>query len=176
MKEVDMAAEWYFRRNKYEALMVKAADFGEDLNDYSGDDSDSSDASDEDSDSDYEAYRRKKRLRAKKKKAEKKKKFSDKKKEPIVKERQKYPGNEDEVAGLIRQLNQMRLDDPEYAPVYYKVMVLDQSGTAEKCVKPPAKAERNVAKKDHAPGGNPILLQLKTQVLTIPVLQPFLTT
>ncbi|KAJ7178325.1 hypothetical protein C8R43DRAFT_942043 [Mycena crocata] len=32
----------------------------------------------------------------------------------------------------------MRLDDPEYAPVYYKVMVLDQSGTAEKCVKPPA--------------------------------------
>ncbi|KAJ7173091.1 hypothetical protein C8R43DRAFT_944126 [Mycena crocata] len=32
----------------------------------------------------------------------------------------------------------MKLDDPEYAPVYYKVMVLDQSGTAEKCVKPPA--------------------------------------
>ncbi|KAJ7439822.1 hypothetical protein FB451DRAFT_1191895 [Mycena latifolia] len=31
----------------------------------------------------------------------------------------------------------MNINDPEYAPIYYKVMVMDQSGTAEKCVKPP---------------------------------------
>jgi hypothetical protein len=32
----------------------------------------------------------------------------------------------------------MNLNDPEYAPIYYKVMVMDRSGTAEKCVKPPS--------------------------------------
>ncbi|KAF8158928.1 hypothetical protein K438DRAFT_1986103 [Mycena galopus ATCC 62051] len=31
----------------------------------------------------------------------------------------------------------MKLDDPEYASVYYKAMVMDQSGLAGKCVKPP---------------------------------------
>ncbi|KAJ7180002.1 hypothetical protein C8R43DRAFT_941736 [Mycena crocata] len=40
---------------------------------------------------------------------------------------------------MIRRLNAMRLDDPEYAPVYYKVMTMDRSGTAKDCVEPPRK-------------------------------------
>ncbi|KAJ7164610.1 hypothetical protein C8R43DRAFT_946426 [Mycena crocata] len=51
--------------------------------------------------------------------------------------KQKFGGTEEEIAGMIRKLSAMRLDDPEYAPVYYKVMVLDTTGTAARCVRAP---------------------------------------
>ncbi|KAJ7087900.1 hypothetical protein C8R44DRAFT_650003 [Mycena epipterygia] len=136
MKELNTAAEWYFRRNKYESLMVKAAEFGEELEeDDSGEDSESDTSSSDDSESDYEEYRRKRKLREKKKKLERKKKLAAKR--DVPKERQKFQGNEEEVAGMIRKLNAMRLDDPEYAPIYYKVMMADKSGIVKECVKPP---------------------------------------
>ncbi|KAJ7457075.1 hypothetical protein FB451DRAFT_1510759 [Mycena latifolia] len=81
-------------------------------------------------------YRRKRKLREKKKKEEKKHKIAAKK-DINRSDRQKYSGNKEEIAGMIRKLNAMNINDPEYAPIYYKVMVMDQSGTAEKCVKPP---------------------------------------
>ncbi|KAJ7138962.1 hypothetical protein C8R46DRAFT_921752 [Mycena filopes] len=136
IRELNAAAEWYFRRNKYESLMVRAADLGEDVNeDFSGEDSDSKESGSSLSDSDYEAFKRKRKQREKKRKLER----TTKMKKPGAGETrsQRFQGNEDEIAGMIRKLNAMRLDDPEYAPIYYKVMVMDQSGTAEKCVKPP---------------------------------------
>ncbi|KAJ6481130.1 hypothetical protein C8R45DRAFT_831870, partial [Mycena sanguinolenta] len=135
--EINAAADWYFRRNKYETLMVRAADWGEEFDEDSEDESASDTSESELSDSDYEKYRLKKKQKAKKKKAEKKKKSPVSKKKTPGKETQKFQGTEEEVATLIRKLGSMKLDDPEYAPVYYKVMVLDQTGLAGKCVKPP---------------------------------------
>ncbi|KAJ7165279.1 hypothetical protein C8R46DRAFT_900529 [Mycena filopes] len=136
IRELNAAAEWYFRRNKYESLMVRAADLGEELNDdFSGDDSNSGESGSSLSDSDYESYKRKKQQRDKKRKLER----TTKMKKPGAGDTrtQKFQGNEDEIAGMIRKLNVMCLDNPEYTPIYYKVMVMDQSGIAEKCVKPP---------------------------------------
>ncbi|KAK7000721.1 hypothetical protein R3P38DRAFT_2560447 [Favolaschia claudopus] len=115
--------------------MVRAADLGEEQDDWSGDDSESDTGSD-DSESDYESYKRKRKNRREKKKKDSKKKKRTKKgtTEP---ETQKYAGNEDEIAKLISKLSKMNLEDPEYAPIYYKVMVMDQKGIAEKCVRPP---------------------------------------
>ncbi|KAJ7109525.1 hypothetical protein C8R44DRAFT_635591, partial [Mycena epipterygia] len=136
MNEINGAAEWYFRRNKFESLIVNAAEYGIDIDDEdSGDDSDSESSSSEESDSDYEEFRRKKKLREKKKKHEKKQKQAAK--EKGSRNQMKFEGNEDEVASMIKKLNAMKIDDPDYAPVYYRVMVLDKTGTAAKCVKAP---------------------------------------
>ncbi|KAJ7221228.1 hypothetical protein B0H12DRAFT_984065, partial [Mycena haematopus] len=136
--EINAAAEWHFRRNKYETLMVRAADWGEEpVEENSEEDSTSDSTGSDASDSDYEEFRLKRKQRAKKKREERKKKKPTPKKNSSNKETQRFQGNEEEVASLIRQLGAMRLDDPEYAPIYYKVMVLDQSGLAAKCVKVP---------------------------------------
>ncbi|KAJ6624339.1 hypothetical protein B0H10DRAFT_1645136, partial [Mycena sp. CBHHK59/15] len=132
-KEISNAAEWYFRRNKSEALILNASEYGINVDEeYLGEESEEESASSEDSDSDYEEFRRKKKLREKRKKNKIKMKLAAKKKETSG--RMKYSGNEEEITSLIRKLNAMKIDDPEYAPVYYKVMVIDQSGTAAKCV------------------------------------------
>jgi hypothetical protein len=146
VSEVNDAAEWYFRRNKYESMMVRAAEWSDEADeDYSGDELENSSSDSGEFDSDYEEFRRKKKQHAKKKKLYKKKKAGTKK---ILegKETQGFQGNEDEIASLIRKLNAMRLDDPEYAPIYYKVMVMDRSGTAEKCVKPPITERRELSR------------------------------
>ncbi|KAF8196816.1 hypothetical protein K438DRAFT_1967820 [Mycena galopus ATCC 62051] len=139
VKEINDAAEGHFRRDRHEAMMVRSAELGEDRDeDYSGEDSDS-DSESEGTDSEYEAFKR-----AKKKGKEKaKKKKQDQKKKTLAKkssgssETQKYQGNEEEIARLITKLSKMSLDDKDYAPIYYKVMVMDQKGVAEKCVRPP---------------------------------------
>ncbi|KAK7007323.1 hypothetical protein R3P38DRAFT_2553532 [Favolaschia claudopus] len=115
--------------------MVRAADLGEEQDDWSGDDSES-DSGSNDSESDFEEYKRKKKNRREKKKKEQKKKKKTKKltAEP---EKKKYAGNEDEIARMISKLSKMSIEDPEYAPIYYKVMVMDQKGVAEKCVRAP---------------------------------------
>ncbi|KAJ7641992.1 hypothetical protein FB45DRAFT_737732, partial [Roridomyces roridus] len=138
--QVNAAAEWYFRRNKPETIIVNASEYGIQAdNDLSGDESNDSDSSD-DSDSEYEAYR--KRLRDKQRK--KKKHSRDKKKierTPEIKT-QKYSGNEDEVASMIRKLNGMKIEDPEYAPMYYKVITSDNTGVAVNCVRAPVGRSR----------------------------------
>ncbi|KAJ7747056.1 hypothetical protein B0H16DRAFT_1462280 [Mycena metata] len=122
IKEWNHTAEWYFRRNKYETLMISVGELGEDMDEGdSGDEWDNESSSSSDDKSDCKEYQQKRKLRAKKKN----------KKSPDERERNKYQGNEEEIAGMIRKLNTMRLDDPEYAPIYYKVMVMDRSGTAE---------------------------------------------
>ncbi|KAJ7104378.1 hypothetical protein B0H15DRAFT_942371 [Mycena belliarum] len=153
--ELNEAGEWYFRRNKYASLLARTKELGEDEDDeYSDEDTDSDAESSDEEDSDYEAYRRRKRQREKRKKEEVKKKA----RKPAHKvEHQKYEGNEDEVAGMIRKLNAMSLDDPDYTPNFYKVMALDKSGVAEKLVRAPPtyQSERIRARTPNAyTGGN----------------------
>ncbi|KAF8217801.1 hypothetical protein K438DRAFT_1952666 [Mycena galopus ATCC 62051] len=130
--EINEAAEWYFRRNKYETMMVRAADLGATRDEeYSGEESDN-ESSDEVDDSDLEAFRRKRQQAKKKKKQEKKKKPSSR--SSGDREIQRYSGNEEEVAKLISKLGKMNLEDPEYAPIYYKNQQpyhLDEASTEE---------------------------------------------
>ncbi|KAJ7226581.1 hypothetical protein C8J57DRAFT_1535079 [Mycena rebaudengoi] len=108
------AAEWYFRRDHFESHMLNADDFGISLEDEtSGTESTDNDSSSSDNESDYEEFRKKKKQCEKKKREEKKSAAS---KDPS-KERQKFGGTEEEVASMIRKLNAMKLDDPEYAPM-----------------------------------------------------------
>ncbi|KAJ7735338.1 hypothetical protein B0H16DRAFT_1731375 [Mycena metata] len=159
IREINEAVEWYFRCNWYESLMVRAADLGEELNDdFSGNESDIEASGSDDEESDYEEFLRKKKQRAKKKKQERTKKVTARK---VISDKgtQKFHGNEEEVAGMIRKLNAMRLDDPEYAPIFYKVMVMDQTGTAGKCVKPPItdRGETARVQPSRAPMPRPVL-------------------
>ncbi|KAJ7696643.1 hypothetical protein B0H16DRAFT_1750267 [Mycena metata] len=143
--ELNAAAKWYFRRNRYESLMVHAADLGEEqMEDYSGDEPVLGSSSSDEGEDDFEEYLRKKKQRAKKKKQEKKEKLTSMK-AGSERERQKFDGTEEEIANMIRKLNAMRIDDPEYAPVYFKVMVMEKTGTAKQCVKPPGIHQNDTA-------------------------------
>ncbi|KAF8158653.1 hypothetical protein K438DRAFT_1620500, partial [Mycena galopus ATCC 62051] len=140
VKEIDDAAERHFRRDRYETLMVWLTELGENLEDEDSIDGSSEESSESElSESDFEIFHKKKKLRVKKKKKEtKEKQRAAKKKNMGERHTQQYQGSEEEVTSLIRKLSTMRLDDPEYAPIYYQVMVMDERGLAEKCVKPPA--------------------------------------
>ncbi|KAJ6450141.1 hypothetical protein C8R47DRAFT_1230379 [Mycena vitilis] len=143
VREIHTAAEWYFRRNRAEAMVVNAADYGVDL-DSGTTDAESEEESDDSDDSDYEAYRRKHRAkaRAKKEKERKNKKKSSTAPATSSKTRTlQTAGTAEEVTSLIRQLNRMSITDPEYAPVYYKVLTLDSTGVAARCVQAPRIAQ-----------------------------------
>ncbi|KAJ6514374.1 hypothetical protein C8R47DRAFT_1206737 [Mycena vitilis] len=143
VREIHTAAEWYFRRNRAEAMVVNAADYGVDL-DSGTTDAESEEESEDSDDSDYEAYRRKHRAkaRAKKEKERKNKKKSSTAPATSSKTRTlQTAGTAEEVTSLIRQLNRMSITDPEYAPVYYKVLTLDSTGVAARCVQAPRIAQ-----------------------------------
>ncbi|KAJ7231172.1 hypothetical protein B0H12DRAFT_1029628, partial [Mycena haematopus] len=142
MREINEAAEWYFRRNRAETMVVNAADYDiDDDGGYYEISSEEEDSDDESGDSDYESYRRKRR-----EKKEKRRSRREKEKEKAVRnpnsvdssERTVKPsGTALEVADLIRRLNKMTIDDVEYAPTYYSIMALDQTGHAINCISPP---------------------------------------
>ncbi|KAK7023221.1 hypothetical protein R3P38DRAFT_3195224 [Favolaschia claudopus] len=151
MYEINQAAEWYFRRNRAEAMIMNAADYDINFDDGFSDSSDDSDADSESEDSDYDSYRRKHR---EKKKARKEKDKIKKRRRELSKSRSsdhlstkskgeeraatiKPTGSAAEVTDLIRKINKMSLDDAEYAPTYYSILALDTTGVAAKCVKPP---------------------------------------
>jgi hypothetical protein len=77
------------------------------------------------------------KLRAKKEKERKKKKKSVASSSKQTGCTLQTTGTAEEVTGLIQELNKMTISDPEYAPVYYKVMALDTTGVVAKCVQPP---------------------------------------
>ncbi|KAJ7615069.1 hypothetical protein DFH06DRAFT_1343921 [Mycena polygramma] len=139
VREINIAAEWFFRRNRAEAMVVNTADYGVDL-DSGTSDAETEDESDLDSDdSDYENYRRKHRAKARAKKEKEKKKKKKTANAQATGKSRIIPtsGTVEEVTSLIRQLNKMTITDPEYAPVYYRVLTLDTTGVAVKCVQPP---------------------------------------
>ncbi|KAJ7247698.1 hypothetical protein C8J57DRAFT_1522687 [Mycena rebaudengoi] len=107
--------------------MLNTDEFGITLEEEdSADDTSEHESSSSDDESDYEEFRRRRKQREKKKKQDKKRRLAINTEEG-TKEKQKFGGTEEEVASMIRKLNTMKLDDPDYAPVFYKVMVMDQT-------------------------------------------------
>jgi hypothetical protein len=47
---------------------------------------------------------------------------------------QRYNGSADEIEGMIKQLNTMSLQDPNYGHLYFKVLRLDTTGLASQCI------------------------------------------
>ncbi|KAJ6450732.1 hypothetical protein C8R47DRAFT_1230121 [Mycena vitilis] len=162
VNEINIAAEWYFRRNRAEAMVINAADYGVDL-DSDTTDMESDEESDDSDDSDYETYRRKHRAKAHARKEKEKKKKKKASAAPAVSSKTRTlqtTGTAEEVTSLIRQLNKMSITDPEYAPVYYQVLTLDRTGIAAKCVQPPRLAQpwtdSNKGYAKTAPPKNPV--------------------
>ncbi|KAJ6458806.1 hypothetical protein C8R45DRAFT_1109933 [Mycena sanguinolenta] len=144
MREINEAAEWYFRRNRPETMVVNAGDYDiDDYGMYNNASSEDEDSDDESDDSDYETYRRKRREKkdrrhSRKEKAKEKQKTARKVGASDGTESTVRPsGTTTEVTDLIRRLNKMTIDDPEYAPTYYSVLTLDKTGIAANCVSPP---------------------------------------
>ena len=96
------------------------------------DDSDSD--SDSDSDGNEEYYRKRRHSKKKKTKAKPKKAplTQIKPDEPMCKV---SSPPEEEVEGLIQQLNTMSLEDPKYGLLYYKALKNDPMGLAAQCSK-----------------------------------------
>ncbi|KAK7014169.1 hypothetical protein R3P38DRAFT_2419111, partial [Favolaschia claudopus] len=102
-------------------------DYGIDYDDgYLESDEDDSDSG---SDSESESRRRKKKRETKRKRKEESKpevvRTKHKEEEKVT---VKPNGTAAEVTDLIRQLNRMQIDDAEYAPTYYSILALDQTG------------------------------------------------
>jgi len=124
--QIRAVARNYFQRNKFTDRVVHPLDY--ELEDNSDSDSEESSSSSE-SESDYNRKKKKKY----KKKPLKRTKHT---KRSVEKERptQQYQGPEQEIEGMIQQLNTMSLNDPTYGHLYFKVMRLDTSGIAQKCI------------------------------------------
>ena len=125
IEQICSVAENHFKRNKFTEMVFNPLKYQPDED---SDSEDSDESSDSDSDSDYDSRRRRKH-RKKKKKAKHARKHAEKEKPT-----QKYQGTPDQVEEMIQQLNTMSLSDPKYGQLYYKVMKLDTSGLAQKCV------------------------------------------
>ncbi|KAK6984202.1 hypothetical protein R3P38DRAFT_3232170 [Favolaschia claudopus] len=157
MEEVSDAAEWYFRRNRPEAMIINAADYDLEF-DAGYYEVSSGGESEETDDEDFESYRKHKREKAKtKKEREKRRKEMAERgtSKDDTESISKPKGSTEEISGLIRQLNKMTLDDPEYTPVYYTLLAKDTTGQAAKWVKPP-EVLNNWARTPRVPRSSPL--------------------
>ncbi|KAJ7048575.1 hypothetical protein C8F01DRAFT_1266996 [Mycena amicta] len=117
LHEINVAAEWHFRR---------IYDPNEDSN---------SDIEESESESEDEQYRNKRR---REQSSSHHRKIQEQVRAPAA---SKSSRNVNHVAAMIRQLNAMSVDDPEYASTYYTMLSLDETGIAGKCVKSPGKSQ-----------------------------------
>jgi len=127
IEEVSQVAEQHFKRNKFTEMFFNAPRCEPQY--------DSSDT-----DSDYADHRRGRRSQRKPKYSRRKKsKAKDRNYSPeptptATAATQRYKGSTDEIEGMIKQLNTMSLQDPEYGSHYFKVLQLDTTGLAAKCI------------------------------------------
>jgi len=148
IEQISAVAENYFKRNKFTEMVFNPLKYQPDEDSDSESDNDSSDS---DSDSDYISKRRKKH---KKKREMRHSRKSIEKDKPV----HRYQGSEQEIEGMIQQLNTMSLQDPKYGHLYYKVMKLDASGLAQKCVyrEPPRFVQTHITTRNNPPRAQPI--------------------
>ncbi|KAF9526833.1 hypothetical protein CPB83DRAFT_740099, partial [Crepidotus variabilis] len=132
--DIITVAERHFLRNKFTEMTMQ----GYDITNLSETDSDDEDSESEDSDSSEEEGRRKRRIR--KSHQTRRTRRQDpitvtypSNPEPDV-SKQKYEGSAEEVESMIKQLNTMSLHDPAYGHLYYRVLLLDPTGMAAKCI------------------------------------------
>ena len=130
-------AEKHFKHDKFTEMMLSTpyldSDTSSDSDDTSGSESDSESSS---SSSDSEHGSRKKHRSHKKKKKQKKRSKGKADKAAMTKEAvtQRFQGPEDEIEGMIKQLNTMSLQDSNYGHLYFKVLKMDNTGVALKCI------------------------------------------
>jgi len=131
---LDEIANFYFKRNKFPQRLghLPAVDHFE-YKEYDTDNDDSDSDSDDNTDDNEEYHCKrccsKKKTKAKPKKAPLTQIKSD---EPMCKV---SSPPEEEVEGLIQQLNTMSLEDPKYGLLYYKALKNDPMGLAAQCSK-----------------------------------------
>jgi hypothetical protein len=137
IQSVQEVAEAYFKRGKFTSQLPHLPSMGYDEDD-EDDDSDGNNGydSDETDDSDEERYRRKRK--AKKKKKRKVRSKADSIPSHIMTEEPSRnivpPPEEKGIESLIRNLNTMSLDDPQYGTLYYQAVTRDPSGIAAQCI------------------------------------------
>nr|GAT45175.1 predicted protein [Mycena chlorophos] len=152
VREINLAAEWCFRRTRAETMLIDAAEFG--FDGFADDEDSDSSSSDSDTDSDRDRRRSKRKKKSRSSSKSRKSRESSKPKSTsgsASKGKAKFEGNEDEIAGMIKQLNGIKLDDPDYAPTYFKVLSMDSSGIARTCVKAPAEGQQSTLQRQNYP-------------------------
>ena len=123
--KVCTAAETYFQRDKFPLMLLNAGELGIELGE------DSSDEESEGYDSSDDEYAERERRRRKKKKLTHTRGHNPDRKSSSSKSG-KFNGPKEEVEGLIKQLNSMSLDDPNYGHTYYKAISMDKN--ASRCI------------------------------------------
>ncbi|KAJ7772524.1 hypothetical protein DFH07DRAFT_733676, partial [Mycena maculata] len=130
ISEVCAAAESYFKRDKFSMMLIGADRFGiESMDETSDDDSSEEESSEDESDRERRKRQKKKKLLKRKKRSTSTEALTDTKYDNIKKD-----VKSEEVEGMIRQLNSMSLDDPSYGAIYFKVLSMDTTGIAVKCI------------------------------------------
>jgi hypothetical protein len=132
LEKIETVAENYFKRNKFTEMVFNPLHYHIDEESDSESDDDSDDS---DSDSEYE--RRRKRRHKKKKKTRTKYSRAKPMKEPGEKPTHRYQGSEQDISGMIKQLNKMSINDPAYASMYFDVITQDTTGHAKDCIRKP---------------------------------------
>jgi len=160
--EVETVIERMFAWNKADINIIDAPAFGIQVPShsrhfYSDDDSDESDIDKEESDSGHygrKEPRHQRRIWQKKKRemrrenkyrkiSEKKNKNNKKAHQAMVAKQdyEEFRGSPEEVEQLLKDMSRMKITDPEYTAKYFKVMLLDTSGTARNFVPKPQMVE-----------------------------------
>lgn len=138
ISQVSTTAELYFKRGKFSDMLINPERFGVVTRESESEDNSESDSegSGSESDRDYRRRRssRKRNHLRKQIRAGKKSKHPKEEKGIPSTSTQKYEAPPAEVEKVIRQLNAMDINDPDYGPTYYKVMAMDTTGIATKCV------------------------------------------
>ncbi|KAJ7174020.1 hypothetical protein C8R43DRAFT_943648 [Mycena crocata] len=133
ISEVCAAVESYFKRDKYSMMLIGADRLGiESMDETSDEDTSDEESSEDDSDREKRKRQKKKKILRRKKRASSAESLTDNKYDTAKKD-----VKTEEVEGMIRQLNSMSLDDPSYGATYFKVLSMDTTGIAAKCVRAP---------------------------------------
>ncbi|KAJ3503914.1 hypothetical protein NLJ89_g8222 [Agrocybe chaxingu] len=137
--QVSTVAEAYFKRNKFSDMILHGRSFGYGREESEDDDEDHNSesefaSSEAESDSDSEVKHKRHRKKAEQKKKRGKEDSLSQLAKPVLERAHKYQGNPEDIQGLIQQLNTMSLEDPTYGPLYFRVMQMDTSGHAAKCI------------------------------------------
>ena len=130
-------AELHFKRDKFSERLLHLQAYGLDDEDY-----DSDDESEDDYESDEEDYEDERRRKKQRRHRKKKSRSQPHPQLPITKLSEEEPSRkivpppeENEIGGIIQQLNTMSLEDPRYGQLYYQAIKNDTSGIVAQCIR-----------------------------------------
>ncbi|TFK16892.1 hypothetical protein FA15DRAFT_606153 [Coprinopsis marcescibilis] len=182
VSDVTSVAEAYFKRDKFSQMFFHANQLDLEYNsetESSEESSSDSDSSNSEYDSDSIKKLRSKLRKLRNKEGKKRSKHKQKYRNHTSKEPKSEPertyqpsGNSTEIESMIQQLNTMSLEDPKYGHLYYKVMKMDQTGLAAKCIyrEPPKQIQQPITQVYTAPSATTVPVQ--PPVIQPPMMQP----